>query len=124
MEATVLLKIIEETDKHTLSFDVADFDLLYESFESALTHIQELGAEGFLKRFQDQEPSTDYQSFVHDGGLDEEWGLFRMDGPCSTVLGLKIAQACGHDAYVVRDSMREPEWASTWCVLTNYTPES
>ena len=124
MDATVLLKSIEETDKHTLSFDMADFDLLYESFESTLTHIQELGAEGFLKRFQYQEPSTDYQRFVHDGGLDEEWGLFRMDGPCSTVLGLKIAQACGHDAYVVRDSMREPEWASTWCVLTNYTPES
>ena len=124
MEATVLLKIIEETDKHTLLFNMMDFDLLYESFESALTHVQELGAEGFLKRFQDQEPFTDYQSFVHDGGLDEEWGLFRMDGPCSTVLGLKIAQACGHDAYVVRDLMREPEWASTWCVLTNYTPES
>mgnify|MGYP003138133766 CR=1 FL=1 len=53
MEATVLLKIIEETDKHTLSFDMVDFDLLYESFESALTHVQELGAEGFLKRFQD-----------------------------------------------------------------------
>ena len=124
MEATVLLKIIEETDKHTLSFDMADFDLLYESFESALTHVQELGAEGFLKRFQDQEPSTDYQRFVHDGGLDEEWGLFRMDGSCSTVLGLKIAKACGYDAYVLRDSMREPEWASTWCVLTNYTLES
>ena len=124
MEATVLLKIIEGADGHTLLFNMVDFDLLYESFESALTHVQELGAEGFLKRFQDQELFTDYQRFVHDGGLNKEWGLFRMDGSCSTVLGLKIAQACGHDAYVVRDSMREPEWASTWCVLTNYTPES
>ena len=26
MEATVLLKVLEETDRHTLSFDMDDFD--------------------------------------------------------------------------------------------------
>ena len=36
MEATVLLKVLEETDRHTLSFDMDDFDFLWHTKKAAI----------------------------------------------------------------------------------------
>ena len=36
MEATVLLKVLEETDRHTLSFDMDDFDFLWHTACAAI----------------------------------------------------------------------------------------
>ena len=59
MEATVLLKVLEETDRHTLSFDMDDFDFLWHTACAAI--YWEEKHEGRFEESMDQEPPTTAQ---------------------------------------------------------------
>ncbi len=68
MEATVLLKVLEETDRHTLSFDMDDFDFLWHTASAAF--YWEERHEGRFEESMDDEPPTTVQ---------KGWNMYWVD---------------------------------------------
>tara|TARA_R100001460_G_scaffold44097_4_gene80669 strand:- start:573 stop:917 length:345 start_codon:yes stop_codon:yes gene_type:complete len=108
MEATVLLKIIEETDKQVLSFDMDDFDFLWHTACAAIYWEEE--QEGRFEEFMDQEPPTTAQ---------KGWNMYWMDERISALVAYKIALSAGYEAYLLWDT-----GLNNWCVLTDHGAEA
>jgi len=108
MEATVLLKIIEETDKQVLSFDMDDFDFLWHTACAAIYWEEE--HEGRFEEFMDQEPPTTAQ---------KGWKMYWMDERISALVAYKIALSAGYEAYLLWDT-----GLNNWCVLTDHGAEA
>jgi hypothetical protein len=108
MEATVLLKIIEETDKQVLSFDMDDFDFLWHTACAAIYWEEE--HEGRFEEFMDQEPPTTAQ---------KGWKMYWMDERISALVAYRIALSAGYEAYLLWDT-----GLNNWCVLTDHGAEA
>ena len=107
MEATVLLKVLEETDRHTLSFDMDDFDFLWHTACAAIYWEPE--HEDRFEDFMDQEPPTTAQ---------KGWNMYWVDERISALIAYKIALSAGYEAYLLWDT-----GLNNWCVLTDHGSE-
>ena len=107
MEATVLLKVLEETDRHTLSFDMDDFDFLWHTACAAIYWEPE--HEGRFEESMDQEPPTMAQ---------KGWNMYWVDERISALIAYKIALSAGYEAYLLWDT-----GLNNWCVLTDHGSE-
>ena len=107
MEATVLLKVLEETDRHTLSFDMDDFDFLWHTACAAIYWKPE--HEGRFEDYMDQEPPTTAQ---------KGWNMYWVDEKISALVAYKIAISAGYEAYLLWDTGLD-----NWCVLTDHGSE-
>lgn len=113
MEATVLLKVLEETDRHTLSFDMDDFDFLWHTFCGAIYWEPEHEGrfetvEAFSADIGDEPPTT----------AQKGWGMYWVDERISALIAYKIALSAGYEAYLLWDT-----GLNNWCVLTDYGSE-
>ena len=84
MEATVLLKVLEETDRHTLSFDMDDFDFLWHTACAAIYWEPE--HEGRFEESMDDEPPTTAQ---------KGWNMYWVDERISALIAYKIRSPPG-----------------------------
>lgn len=107
MEATVLLKVLEETDRHTLSFDMDDFDFLWHTACAAIYWEPE--HEDRFEDFMDQEPPTTAQ---------KGWNMYWVDERISALIAYKIALSAGYEAYLLWDT-----GLNNWCLLTDHGSE-
>lgn len=107
MEATVLLKVLEETDRHTLSFDMDDFDFLWHTACAAIYWEPE--HDGRFEESMDQEPPTTAQ---------KGWNMYWVDERISALIAYKIALSAGYEAYLLWDT-----GLNNWCVLTDHGSE-
>ena len=107
MEATVLLKVLEETDRHTLSFDMDDFDFLWHTACAAIYWEPE--HEGRFEESMDDEPPTTSQ---------KGWNMYWFDERISALIAYKIALSAGYEAYLLWDTGLD-----NWCVLTDHGSE-
>ena len=107
MEATVLLKVLEETDRCTLSFDIDDFDFLWHTACEAIYWKPE--HQGRFEESMDQEPPTTDQ---------KGWNMYWVDERISALIAYKIALSAGHEVYLLWDTR-----LSNWCVLTDHGSE-
>lgn len=107
MEATVLLKVLEETDRHTLSFDMDDFDFLWHTACAAIYWEPE--HEGRFEESMDQEPPTTAQ---------KGWNMYWVDERISALIAYKIALSAGYEAYLLWDT-----GLNNWCLLTDHGSE-
>jgi hypothetical protein len=107
MEATVLLKVLEETDRHTLSFDMDDFDFLWHTACAAIYWEPE--HEGRFEESMDNEPPTTAQ---------KGWNMYWVDERISALIAYKIALSAGYEAYLLWDT-----GLNNWCVLTDHGSE-
>ena len=107
MVATVLLKVLEETDRHTLSFDMDDFDFLWHTACAAIYWEPE--HEGRFEESMDQEPPTTAQ---------KGWNMYWVDERISALIAYKIALSAGYEAYLLWDT-----GLNNWCLLTDHGSE-
>ena len=107
MEATVLLKVLEETDRHTLSFDMDDFDFLWHTACAAIYWEPE--HEGRFEESMDNEPPTTAQ---------KGWNMYWVDERISALIAYKIALSAGYEAYLLWDT-----GLNNWCLLTDHGSE-
>ena len=114
MEATVLLKVLEETDRHTLSFDMDDFnDLVWEECKAFFWEQRE--------RFEILKSS---EGKVEDLPPEDEkdWAMYWVgDGAAraDTLLAWKILLANGYKGYLLWDLDPNGGW-NTAVILTDY----
>jgi hypothetical protein len=108
MEATVLLKVLEETDRHTLSFDMDDFDFLWHTASAAF--YWEERHEGRFEESMDDEPPTTVQ---------KGWNMYWVDERISALIAYKIALSAGYEVYLLWDT-----GLTNWCLLTDYGAEA
>ena len=108
MEATVLLKVLEETDRHTLSFDMDDFDFLWHTASAAIYWEPE--HEGRFEESMDDEPPPTVQ---------KGWNMYWVDERISALIAYKIALSAGYEAYLLWDTR-----LNNWCLLTDYGAEA
>ena len=107
MEATVLLKVLEETDRHTLSFDMDDFDFLWHTACAAIYWEPE--HEGRFEESMDQEPPTTAPERLEHvlGGRKDQ---------CAHCVQDRLS--AGYEAYLLWDT-----GLNNWCVLTDHGSE-
>ncbi len=110
MEATVLLKVLEETDRCSLSFDMDDFDFLWCTFSGAIYWEPEHegrfeSVEALSATIGDEPPTTAQKGF----------GMYWVDERLSALIAYKIALSAGYEAYLLWDT-----GLKNWCVLTDF----
>jgi hypothetical protein len=113
MEATVLLKVLEETDRHTLSFDMDDFDFLWHTFCGAIYWEPEQegrfeAVEALSANIGDEPPTTPQKGF----------GMYWVEERLSALIAYKIALSAGYKVYLLWDTR-----LNNWCVLTDFGSE-
>ena len=112
MEATVLLKVLEETDRHTLSFDMDDFDFLWHTGTKAIywdEDQQDRFEIDYAGGGEDHEPPTTEQ---------DDWFMYWIDETIGALLAFKIAIASGYEAHLLWDREYSPK--PCWCLLTDH----
>ncbi len=114
MEATVLLKVLEETDRHTLSFDMDDFDfLVWQECKAFFWEQRERfeilkSSEGTVEDIPHEDKKDWAMYWVSDG-------VVRSDA----LLAWKILLANGYKGYLLWDIDPNGGW-NTHVILTDY----
>ena len=120
MEATVLLKVLEETDRCTLSFDMDDFQFLAHTSMAAFFWKQR-------DRFEVLRSSEG--GMAHDADIPQEgkdgWYMYWIgngSGGSDTdaLLAWKILLSQGHDGYLLWDCAEDGLRDGCHVILTDY----
>jgi len=118
MEATVLIKVLDESEGTALSFDMSDFDFLVWSQYNAFFWEQR-------ERFEilkSSEGTVEYNEDIPQEGK-EDWKMYCVgDGNSSAdaLLAWKILLAHGHKGYLLWDTAHEGEREGLHVILTDY----
>ena len=118
MEATVLIKVLDESEGAALSFDMSDFDFLVWSQYKAFFWEQRERFE-ILKSSEDP---VEYNEDIPQEGK-EDWKMYWVgDGVSSAdaLLAWKILLAHGHTGYLLWDTAHEGEREGLHVIFTDY----